>query len=745
MKKAFIMLSGLTTLCPLVAEEMQPDTLRNIQLEEVVISATRAKQTTPISFSDIPEDVIKKNNFGRDIPYIIALTPSVTVTSDAGTGIGYTAFRVRGTDVNRINITINGIPYNDPESHGAFFVDLPDFASSLSSMQIQRGVGTSTNGAAAFGASVNMQTENLNLEPYAEIGASGGSFNTIRTTVKAGSGLINDHFMVDGRYSVINSDGYIDRAWVDMQSYHLSAAYATDKTLIKLLTFAGKETTYQAWNGVDLDLVQREPLKYTRHYNDLGKYIDDDGNVQFYDNQTDNYTQTHYQLHLTQEFSPEFHLNAALHYTIGEGYYEDYKTDRKYTEYLLTPPIVDGVPLKKTDLIRQKWLDNDFYGATFALHYKKNSWDIVFGGAGSNFEGDHFGKIRWVRNPNNFDPEKDWYRNTSKKSDLNTYLKANVKIARNFLMYGDVQFRYIKYKMKGADDKYDEETGTMRDITQKHTFPFFNPKVGFTYQANDNHSVYASFSIANREPNRDNYTESGPDEQPTDERLYDTEIGYRYQSPSFSFESNVYYMKYKDQLILTGKISEIGEMLTKNIPDSYRMGLELASAIRFNPLLRWDGNLTLSRNKIKNFTEEDIDVYDADWNWIESRSTYLGSTDIAYSPNIVANSLLTFTYNRFEAVLHSHYVSRQYIDNTSCKDRSIDPYFVNNLRLAYTFALPHTKSVTAGLDINNLFNVEYETNGYNWYTYYLGDKRVNEKRYFPQAGTNILANLTVNF
>ena len=272
MKKAFIMLSGLTTLCPLVAEEMQPDTLRNIQLEEVVISATRAKQTTPISFSDIPEDVIKKNNFGRDIPYIIALTPSVTVTSDAGTGIGYTAFRVRGTDVNRINITINGIPYNDPESHGAFFVDLPDIASSLSSMQIQRGVGTSTNGAAAFGASVNMQTENLNLEPYAEIGASGGSFNTIRTTVKAGSGLINDHFMVDGRYSVINSDGYIDRAWVDMQSYHLSAAYATDKTLIKLLTFAGKETTYQAWNGVDLDLVQREPLKYTRHYNDLGVY-----------------------------------------------------------------------------------------------------------------------------------------------------------------------------------------------------------------------------------------------------------------------------------------------------------------------------------------------------------------------------------------------------------------------------------------------------------------------------------------
>ncbi|MGB4568130.1 MAG: TonB-dependent receptor, partial [Dysgonamonadaceae bacterium] len=534
MKKAFIMLSGLTTLCPLVAEEMQPDTLRNIQLEEVVISATRAKQTTPISFSDIPEDVIKKNNFGRDIPYIIALTPSVTVTSDAGTGIGYTAFRVRGTDVNRINITINGIPYNDPESHGAFFVDLPDFASSLSSMQIQRGVGTSTNGAAAFGASVNMQTENLNLEPYAEIGASGGSFNTIRTTVKAGSGLINDHFMVDGRYSVINSDGYIDRAWVDMQSYHLSAAYATDKTLIKLLTFAGKETTYQAWNGVDLDLVQREPLKYTRHYNDLGRYIDDDGNVQFYDNQTDNYTQTHYQLHLTQEFSPEFHLNAALHYTIGEGYYEDYKTDRKYTEYLLTPPIVDGVPLKKTDLIRQKWLDNDFYGATFALHYKKNSWDVVFGGAGSNFEGDHFGKIRWVRNPNNFDPEKDWYRNTSKKSDLNTYLKANVKIARNFLMYGDVQFRYIKYKMKGADDKYDEETGTMRDITQEHTFPFFNPKVGFTYQANDNHSVYASFSVANREPNRDNYTESGPDEQPTDERLYDTEIGYRYQSPSFS-------------------------------------------------------------------------------------------------------------------------------------------------------------------------------------------------------------------
>lgn len=726
-------------------QPVQTDSLQQIQLEEVIVSATRAGSNTPVTHSNISQSAISERNSGQDIPYILSLEPSVIVTSDAGAGIGYTGFRIRGTDANRINITINGIPLNDSESHGAFFVDMPDFASSLSSIQVQRGVGTSTNGAAAFGASVNMQTENVSRTPYAEIGSSYGSFNTNRNTLKAGTGLIGNHFAIDGRYSTIVSDGYIDRASVNMRSYYLSGAYLSGNTVLKFITFGGKEKTYQAWNGVDLDLVRLDPLHYSRSYNELGRYIDDDGNVQFYDNQTDNYTQTHYQLHAMHQFSPSLFISAALHYTAGEGYYEEYRTDRDYVEYLLTPAVEDGVERETTDLIRQQWLDNDFYGGTFALNYTRNRFGLISGGGANRYEGDHFGNVLWVRHPNNFDPDKDWYRNNSEKTDANIYLKLNVEPARNMLVYADAQYRHIKYDMQGRDDKYDETANAMRDITQKHTFSFFNPKTGMTYRLDNHNHLYASFAVANREPNRNNYTDAGPDEQPTSERLYNTEFGYRYQSSGASFNANFYYMKYDNQLILTGKISEIGEMLTTNIPDSYRTGIELTGAVKISPLLRWEGNVTFSQNKIKNFTEQDIDVYDADWNWIESRSNELGSTNIAYAPDIVANSILTFSYHGFETALHSNYVGRQYLDNTSSKERSIDAYFVNNLRASYSLKVPHIESVKLGIWVNNLFNVEYETNGYNWYSYYLDGKRVNEKRYFPQAGTNALASITVRF
>ncbi|MDD3788269.1 MAG: TonB-dependent receptor [Petrimonas sp.] len=745
MKKVFTTLAGFLALNSLVAQQSQPDSLKNIQLEEVVVSATRATANTPVAFSNIKKEAIEKQNFGQDIPYIMALTPSVTTTSDAGTGIGYTGFRIRGTDITRINVTINGIPYNDSESQGSFFVDLPDFTSSLSSMQIQRGVGTSTNGGAAFGASVNMKTDNASMNPYANIGSSFGSFNTWKNTVEIGTGIMQNRFAVDGRFSTVKSDGFIDRAWVNMYSYMLSASYITNKTLLKFITFGGNEKSYQAWNGVDLDLVASEPEKYTRHYNELGKYTDDNGQTKFYDNQIDNYTQTHYQLLLTQVFSPSLTLNGALHYTKGEGYYEEYKTGRKYVEYLLTPPVVNGEALEKTDLIRRKWLDNDFYGMTFALNKKKEKYELTLGGGANKYDGNHFGRILWVRYPNQFTPGKDWYRSTSDKSDMNIYLKATAQLTPHLVAFGDVQYRYINYQLQGKDDKFDSDKNEMRDLTQEHNFSFFNPKAGLTYNMNANNSLYASFAVANREPNRTNYTDAGPNEKPTSERLYDTEAGYRYQSPNFSFGANFYYMKYKNQLILTGKISEIGELLTTNIPDSYRTGIELTSAIQLHRMLRWDANATFSRNKINDFTEQGVDVYDADWNWIESRDNALGQTDIAYSPNIIANSILTFTYRTFEAALQSSYVSRQYIDNTSSKERSIDPYFVNNLRLGYSFRVPHVKSVNLGILVNNLFNVDYETNGYVWYSYYLDGKRMNEKRYFPQAGTNVLANVTIRF
>lgn len=751
MKKVFLlfMLISLSAAgYQLVAnsdEAAAPDSLNHIQLEEVVVSATRAGSNTPVTHSNITGSAISERNSGQDIPYILSLEPSVIVTSDAGTGIGYTGFRIRGTDANRINITVNGVPLNDSESHGVFFVNMPDFASSLSSIQVQRGVGTSTSGAATFGASVNMQTENVSRLPYAEIGSSYGSFNTSHNTLKAGTGLINNRFAIDGRYSTIASDGYIDRASVNMRSYYLAGAYLAENTVLKFVTFGGKEKTYQAWNGVDLDLVRRDPLNYSRSYNDLGRYIDDEGHVKFYNNQTDNYTQTHYQLHAMHQFSPSLYLNAALHYTAGKGFYEEYRTDRKYVEYLLTPAVENGVERKKTDLIRQKWLDNDFYGATFALNYTREQLGLIFGGGANSYEGDHFGKVLWVRHPNSFDPDKEWYRSKSKKNDANIYLKLNVEPIRDLFVYADAQYRYITYDMRGKDDKYDETANAMRDITQEHTFSFFNPKVGTTYRLNNRNNLYASFSVANREPNRNNYTDAGPNDKPTSERLYDTEIGYRYQSPVASFGANIYYMKYNNQLILTGKISEIGEMLTTNIPDSHRAGIELTGGVQISPLLRWDGNVTFSQNKIKNFVEQDVDVYDADWNWVDSRSNELGNTNIAYSPDIIANSILSFSYRGFETALHSNYVGQQYLDNTSSKQRSIDAYFVNNLRASYSFDLPHLESVTLGVWVNNLFNVEYETNGYNWYSYYLDGKRVNEKRYFTQAGTNALASITIRF
>lgn len=725
-----------------IEAQTRQDSIRNVNLEEVIVSATRANKTTPVAYSNIKKEDIQKNNFGQDVPYIMALTPSVTTTSDAGTGVGYTGFRIRGTDLNRINVTINGVPYNDSESHGAFFVDLPDFVSSLSSIQIQRGVGTSTNGAAAFGASVNMKMDNHSSIPYAKLSTTYGSFKTWKNTLQAGTGLINNHFAFDGRYSTVNSDGFIDRASVNMQSYMLSATYSAENTLFKLITMGGKEKSYQAWNGVDLDLVEKDPINYTRHYNELGKYVDDKGVTQFYQNQIDNYTQTHYQLLLTQVLSNTLTLNGALHYTKGKGYYEEYKADSKYKKYLLTP--VNGK--KETDLIRRKWLDNDFYGGIFSLSYKKDNLDLVIGGGANKYDGNHFGKILWVRNPaSDFVQGQEWYRSTAEKTDYNVYAKINAEIVKNLFVFGDVQFRHIYYVLDGASDKYNSDTNKMWDLNQNHTFNFFNPKAGLTYNINDNSTIYGSFAIANREPNRSNYTDAGENEKPTSERVYDTELGYRYQSGNFSFGANAYYMKYKNQLILTGKISEIGELLTTNIPDSYRTGIELTSAVKIHPMLRWDANMTISQNKILNFAEQGVDVYDANWNWIDSKTNDLGKTDIAYSPNFIANSILTFNYNKFEAALQSSYVSRQFIDNTSSKERSINPYFVNNLRLGYSIVLPHTKSVDFGVLVNNLFNVDYETNGYVWYSYYLDGKRLNEKRYFPQAGTNVLANVTINF
>lgn len=740
MRKLYVcmLLAGLSGLLP--AQKVAMRDSMHVELEEITVTSIKANEKSAVSYTNIAAAEIARRNHGQDIPFILALSPSFVATSETGTGIGYTGFRIRGTDANRVNITVNGIPLNDAESHTVFFVNMPDFASSLSSVQVQRGVGTSTNGAAAFGASINMQTEQLRQQAYAELSTTLGSFNTNKNMLKAGTGLINNQWAFDMRLSNVRSDGYIDRASVDMKSWYFTGGYYGTTSTVKFITFGGTEKTYQAWNGVSAD-----SLTTNRTFNEIGVYFDDNGMMKYYDNQTDNYNQTHYQLHWLQRLNPSLNLNMAAHYTRGIGYYEDYKQDRKYAEYGITPPVVNGVALKRTDLVRQKWLDNHFAGLTWSLNYTGTRLNASVGGAVNRYQGDHIGKVIWVRNASGLDIGKDWYRNTGVKDDANVYAKVTAEILPSLFVNLDAQYRFIRHTMEGSDDKYDSDTQAMRIIDQSHPFHFFNPKAGLTYRMSNGHDLYGSYSIANREPNRNNYTEAGPNEIPTHETLFDYELGYRYQSSKLSAGANLYWMQYRNQLILTGKISEIGELLTSNIPDSYRRGLELMAAWKPAKWFQWDGSLTLSQNRILNFAEQDVDVYDADWNWIDSRSDSLGTTTIAYSPSVVANNRFAFNIKGVELAFISHYVGKQFIDNTSSDDRSMPAYFINNLSAAYSIKLPTLKSLDLQLMVNNLFNEQYVSNGYVWYSYYLDGKRQNDLRYFPQAGTNLLATITLRF
>ncbi len=748
MKKVFVLLAAITAIQFSFAQKQ--DSIKSIRIQEVQVISNRATEKTPLSYSNIGREEIDKQNFGQDIPFLIALTPSVVATSDAGTGIGYTGFRIRGTDANRINITANGVPMNDAESQTVFWVNMPDFASSLQDLQVQRGVGTSTNGAGAFGASINMKTGNIPTRAYGELNGSYGSFNTSKVTLKLGTGIIGHHFAFDARLSGINSDGYIDRASADLKSYFFQGTYYNEKDILKFIVFGGKEKTYHAWDGVPQDL-----LKTDRTYNPCG-YMGTDslGRSMFYDNQTDNYIQTNYQLAYLHIFRPELKLNATLHYTKGDGYYEEYKTGRTLKEYGLTPFIYKDMVMgkdtlmKKSDLIRRKSLDNHFGGGIFSLDYNKGKWDASLGGGANYYYCDHSGQVMWVKNYAGdayFRPEQEYYQNDGQKTDANIYARANYALSSKFSLFADLQYRYINYRIKGKNDKWDWNTSDMQALNIDENFNFFNPKFGLFYNLSHQNELFASFAIANREPNRKNYTDAEKGKMPVSERLFDYELGYKFKSAVFSAGLNLYYMKYKDQLILTGKVNDIGEPLSTNIPDSYRTGIELTAGIKPLPWMRWDGNLTLSKNKIKDYSEF-VTIYDENYDPAGQQENYLGTTDIAYSPNVIANSLFTFSYKQWEAGFHSNYVGKQYLDNSSSDDRKIDAYFVNNLRLAYTFKLKGVKSVNAGLMVNNIFDAEYESNGYVYdASYTASGERLNDLRYFPQAGTNVLVNLNISF
>ncbi len=748
MKKTLTIVAAL--LCGGIAAQAQSAGSDTLRLQEVEVLATRATSNTPVAFTIVSKKQIETVNHGLDMPQLLQFTPGMLTTSDAGAGVGYTSMRVRGTDATRINVTMNDIPVNDSESHSVFWVNTPDLASSLRDIQIQRGAGTSTNGSGAFGASVNMRSQAPSLIPYAEVSGSYGSFNTNKETIKLGTGRLGDHWAIDARLSHISSDGYRDRATSSMFSYFAQVGYYGDRTSLKFITFGGKEDTYHAWDG-----ISRSKLESDRKYNPNGEIKHGDDVTGFYADQKDIYKQFHYQLLFDHIFNSSWKLNAALHYTDGYGFYQEYKNARTLTEYGLEPFYVDGEKIKKSSLVRKKILDNGFGGGIFSVHYSGNRLHSVLGGGFNKYSNDHYGQVIWVENYMGvLSPNHEYYRNKGKKTEFNIYWKNNYNIWRGLSAYLDLQYRHINYTIKGINDKWDwtasPEHMQILDVDDK--FNFFNPKVGVNWQVNRKNRVYASFAVAQKEPTRNNYNDGPLTVHPKAEKLLDWEAGYEFKSSRFSAGVNLYYMKYKDQLVLNGKLNEIGEAMAENVPDSYRCGIELMAGAQLASWLRWDVNATFSRNIIKNYVGY-VSDYDDSWHemWTQT-AVEKGNTTIAFSPSAIVNSVLQFNYKGFEAQLQSQYVSRQYLDNFKNKDDSLDPYFVNNLNLAYSFRVPHTKKITAGVTIYNLFNKKYENNGYSQTVavYPGGDKSnqytlVSDPRFYPMAGTNVLGHLTFRF
>jgi iron complex outermembrane recepter protein len=650
--------------------------------------------------------------------------------------MGYTGLRIRGTDANRINMTVNGIPLNDAESHGVWFVNMPDFAGSTENIQIQRGVGTSTNGAAAFGASINFQTLAISKKAYGEIHSSVGSFNSNKNSAGFGTGLLNNRYSFDTRFSWINSDGYIDRASSNLSSWFISGASVKEKSLLKLILFSGKEKTYQAWDGVPGYL-----LDSMRTYNGMGMYTDDSGTIRYYDNETDNYAQNHYQLHYSHEIDHSVHFTAALHLTRGIGYYEQYKEDQDLFVYNIPDIHVPGDTLTSSDLIRRKWLDNYFYGGVFSVNIKRSRLEALFGGGINRYDGNHYGTVIWARYAGISEIKDKWYKNTGIKTDFNNYAKINYSLSNALNIYGDLQIRGISYRINGRDDD-------KRDITQDHKFLFLNPKIGLNLKINENHRSFISFSVAGREPNRDNFVDAVPGRPyPQPETLFDYEAGYDFHSENLLAGLNLYYMDYKNQLVLTGEINDVGSAVMTNVRDSYRAGIEAVIGFKISETFKWNMNINMSTNKIKKFMTyvDNWDYWDDPENEPLQYQYNLGSTNIAFSPRIVAGNNFKFILLKNLSVdFYSKYVGKQFIDNTNSRERQLDPWFVNDLRLKYTFHPETMDEISINLLIANIFSEKYESNAWVYRYMYQGSEYKYDG-YFPQAGINFLAGISIKF
>ncbi len=744
MKTVFAIAAFLGLAAAISAQESPQDSIEaaEIKLDEVLVRAIRARRESPVTFSNLDRKRLETRNLGQDIPVLMNYLPSVVSTSDAGAGIGYTGIRVRGSDATRVNVTINGIPYNDPESHGTFWVNMPDFASSTENLQLQRGVGTSTNGAGAFGASLNLLTQVVSDEAYAEISGAAGSFATHRANLLFSTGLLRDHFEVSGRLSRIASDGYIDRASSNLNSYFLQGAYRDDRRLVKALLFGGHEITYQSWYGFDpatLSAIGEDSdLRTNRRYNIAGIQFDPEGNFEgFYDNQVDNYKQDHFQLHWNETWSDVLQTHLAIHYTRGRGFYEEYVDDWYYTNILFAPdaqlsflgldPVnIDGVEVQRMDYIRRRWLDNDFFGAVYAVEYGNGPWELTLGGGINTYRGDHFGELIWARYSGILERGDRYYDDSSQKDDFNTFAKARFNPSEKWRVFADLQYRGVRYQANGA------ETGLVDD-----RFRFFNPKVGITYLLNPTNHLYFSYAVANREPNRNDY-EGG---SPKPERLHDFEGGWRYRSGHSTLNANLYYMRYKDQLVLTGALNDVGAPLRANVGDSYRLGLEIDASLELSERWLWQPNLTLSTNR-------NMDYFFSRDGQLQN----LGNTQIAYSPGVVAGSRLVYRASeRLQLALLNKYVGKQYMSNIEANASRLDAYSQTDFNLQYVLpAMAGFPEVTLTALVNNLFDAKFSSNGY-FYTY--DDDFSNPGTvttiegtgYYPQAGINFLVGAKVRF
>ncbi len=710
-----------TALClSSVAVAQQPiesvmDSIREpILLDEVLVSAVRANQKLPITFSNLSKKEIRTKNFGQQLPLLLNHLPNVVSYSDDGVGFGSSYIYVRGSDIYRTNVTINGVPLNDPESGGVFFYNLSDLASSAENIQLQRGVGTSSNGAGAFGASLNVLTEAIQPTASAEIANFYGSYNTHKHSLKFSTGKINDRFELSGRFSVIKSDGYRDRGWSNLKSYFLQGAYAYGGTLIKAILLGGKQHAYLTYLGLD-----KATLANDRRYNPAGEYTDAAGNKRFYDNESDNYQQDLAQLHWSQQWNEFWRTQIAFHYTKGKGYWENYE---KGAYSWIGLPSLGNDPKgeeKQAYYIHQQGLNNDFWGTTFSANYKKDNIDLLVGGALNRYQGAHIKDLLWAEKAYTSYKNNYSYEGLNTKEEASGFAKLTYTLNSKWSLFADMQLRYVNYEAK--KHKVDEASYN------------FNPKMGVTFNLNPNNSFYLSYARATKEPNRSDYKDYAKElkknalaKKPVAEKLNDFELGWRYQSDKVVLNINGYYMGYQDQLIPTGKLNETGYPIRENVGSSYRSGIEADATVNLSTKWIWQPNVAFSKNITKDYKTEKKKVI-----------TYWGDTQISYSPSAVIGNTISFLpIKNFQASLISKYVGSQYIDNTQREEAKLDAYFVNNLSLQYEWNPKHTfKSVLFSVIGNNILNAKYTPYGSNKYG----------ESYIPAAEAHYLAGITLSF